>query len=726
MRWLGFLYKYFHSFNSDIIKKAGNLMKIKTEILEIFGAPLEGLNPLPKFRSRKPSSFNTTERFPEELKKTLGGHTKVLPHLMQDRYSRKRLPLKLKCFTLENENLKAQFLPEYGGRLHSLYDKVRKKELLFTNPVIQPGNLAIRNAWLSGGIEWNIGSLGHCCTTCDNVFAAILKDEQGCEFLRFYEFERLKGIFWQIDFSLPEGSPVLIAHVKMINPFDTDTTTYWWSNIAVPDEGKTRILASGKQVISFIGGKCDYETLPYIEAMPEVDVSYPSNATRSFDYFIQPNSENESTWEAAAYEDGTVFFERSTAPLLYKKLFCWGNHHAGKHWQEFLSDGKGTGYYAEIQAGIAPSQLHDKKLKGKGVYEWTQCFGGMSLDKEKLFGDYNDAVKYFSESLDDYGTSAKYMTELLEPLLKRSASVPVSADDIVHCGSGFGALEVLRMNMDGDGEVPASMCFPRSTISAEQYPWLALLENGVFPRSDVSQSPLSYMISPKWLPRIEEAAKAEDWFSLLQLGVAKYEECDHTVLANAFYNDDANAAQTKAAREAWLASVKAEPSVWAYRNLAVLEKTEGNFDQAEKYYDLAVGLPNAFDDFALCSEYLGFLNERKKYQKLWNLFEFLPDNCACVDRVRISAALAAVKLGKTDYLQRFFSEEHYDIREGECSLTDVWFEYCALRMAAERGIDKLTTEKLNELIDEAWDLYPPSEDIDFRMSFDKKTRYRVN
>jgi hypothetical protein len=47
-------------------------------------------------------------------------------------------------------------------------------------------------------------------------------------------------------------------------------------------------------------------------------------------------------------------------------------------------------------------------------------------------------------------------------------------------------------------------------------------------------------------------------------------------------------------------------------------------------------------------------------------------------------------------------------------------------MAAERGIDKLTTEKLNELIDEAWDLYPPSEDIDFRMSFDKKTRYRIN
>ena len=182
-------------------------MKIRTEIFEIPGAPLEGLNPLPRFRSRKPSEYRCSDRFPAKLRETLGTYNKVLPYLMQDRYSRRRDILKLKSFVLENEYLKARFLPEYGGRLHSLYDKVHGEELLFTNPVIQPGNLAIRNAWLSGGIEWNIGNLGHCYTTCDNVFSAILKDGEGNEFLRIYEFERLKSIFWQADFHLPEGSP---------------------------------------------------------------------------------------------------------------------------------------------------------------------------------------------------------------------------------------------------------------------------------------------------------------------------------------------------------------------------------------------------------------------------------------------------------------------------------------------------------------------------------------
>ncbi|MCZ7665985.1 MAG: DUF5107 domain-containing protein [Chloroflexi bacterium] len=35
------------------------------------------------------------------------------------------------------------------------------RELLAKNPVFQPANLALRNAWFSGGIEWNIGAIGH-------------------------------------------------------------------------------------------------------------------------------------------------------------------------------------------------------------------------------------------------------------------------------------------------------------------------------------------------------------------------------------------------------------------------------------------------------------------------------------------------------------------------------------------------------------------------------------
>lgn len=698
-------------------------MHFSNEILIIRGAPLEGENPLPKFRARTPSYPKVEGEFPEELNVGNGSHVKVLPYTMQDRYSRKRIPLKLKCLVLENEYLKAQFLPEYGGRLHSLYDKVNRQELLFTNTVIQPGNLAIRNAWLSGGIEWNIGSLGHTFTTCDNVFCAKLDDGEGNTFIRIYEFERLKSIFWQVDFHLPDGAKHLITHVRMVNPFPVGTTTYWWSNVAVPDNGKTRILASGKNVISFVDGKMMFETLPTLKAMPG-DVSYPSVATRSYDFFIQPNFREECTWEASAYDNGVVFYERSTPPLSYKKLYCWGTHYAGYHWQEFLSE-PGKGYYAEIQAGIAPSQLHDKLLPANSTYEWTQCFGGIKCDTDALYApDYCRAREYLDGVIDRNISTNDILA--LDEKLKKLADIPVTEDKIIHTGSGFGAIEAMRMAKDGDGKVPETMCFPAFTIGKREYPWKHLIEIGVLPDEDPRFYIPTFMTSDKWLKHIEASLEREGgrtWYSLMQYGTAIYDGVDNTKYATDAYTDEDRDSRAEKAEAAWLESISLTPSYLVYRNLAVLEMQRGNNAKAEEYYEKTLTCAGVYDDYATVSEYLDVLKNVGKYDRLWEIYLTLPESCKA-DRINITAACAAVKLDKLEYLKSFFDCEHYDIREGEDSMTHIWFEYCARRMAKERGIEP-TDDALNALIDEAWDSCPPPRDIDFRQSTDRNQRYRI-
>lgn len=697
-------------------------MKIRVEDFVIPTAKMGGVNPLPAFRKRKHHPMNVSEGFPEELSREGGHLERVLPYLLQDRYNHTRALSGHKSIVLENEYLEARFLPRLGGRLHSLYDKVEKRQLLFTNTVIQPGNLAIRNAWLSGGIEWNIGNFGHTYTTCDDVFAAILDDEDGNEFLRIYEFERNKSIFWQVDFHLPDGSRELISHVRMVNPFDTDTTTYWWTNIAVPDDGRTRILASNKNIISFVNSTCHFEKLPYIDAMPGVDVTYPSRATRAFDYFIQKNEDGESTWEAATYGDGVAFFERSTAPLYYKKLFAWGNTRSGNHWQEFLSDGEGTGYYAEIQGGIAPSQLHDKVLPAHGVFEWTQCFGGMRLDPSVAFDEnYDTAVDGCNVKINERITYEDI--KRLDEKYTAIANIPVTEDSLVNTGSGFGALEIKRMVVDSDGEVPKNLLFPDSTIKDDELPWLTLLTTGKLPAISADDVPSSYMISAKWLPKIKAACQ-DDFAAYLHYGTAIYEYAAPGKIANEIFSEN-DCEYINEAREAWLNSVRIEPSVWAYRNLAVLEDREGNTELAEKYYDKALTLPAIKRDYSIYSEYLIFLKRVGKYEKLWSIYESLPEEMKCVDRIDITVASAAVKLDKLDFLASFFAREHYDIREGEVSLTDVWFEYCAKKLARERGITELKDETLASLIDEAWDTCPPDPAIDFRMSLSKENGYRV-
>ncbi len=704
-------------------------MKIKTDYFKIRTAPLGGCSPLAHFRGRNVRKPPTSENFPKELSEALGCQSKTLPYLMQDRYTHDLEEKSVKSFVLENDYLIARFLPEYGGRLHSLFDKENGRELLFANPVLKPGNLANRNAWLSGGIKWNVGNFGHCYTTCDNVYTAILQDGEGNDFLRIYEFERNKSIFWQIDFHLPEGSRHLYSHVRLVNPFARDTTVYWWTNIAVPIEPNTRVLASNKNIISFIEGACNYERLPYIDAMPGVDATYPKNASRAFDYFIQKNEDGESTWESAAYDDGLVFYERSTAPLYYKKLFCWGEHGAGRHWQEYLSDGKGTGYYAELQAGVAPSQLHDMIFPKNSSMEWTQCFGGAMLERNRLHDEnYDAAVAYFDGEIAKR-MSAEGINEIHSKFCAL-ADIPVTEESLVHLASGFGALEIKRMEKEKDGAAPKNLLFPTSQIGEAESIWLELLESGKLSAPDVKTLPASYMTAKPWLRLLRESLKKEEnrnWFSLFHFGTAAYEYGTVEKLSNVAYENKSEcAAQVVCAREAYLDSVETEANMWSYRGLAVLEKEAGNAALAEAYYDKAIAMDGAFDDFGIVSEYLRFLNLEKKYQKIWDIYETLPAHCKAVDRIKITVAGAACALDKFEYLDGFFAEYHYSIAEGETSLSNVWFEFCARKLMKERKLENISDEQWEYLLDEVWEKFPPAYDIDFRMSLDRKNKYRVS
>ena len=128
---------------------------------------------------------------------------------------------------MENDFIKAEFLPDWGGRLWSLVDKTEGRELLYKNEVLQPANLAIRNAWFSGGIEWNVGQYGHAFTTCSTVGFASVRASDGEEFLRMYSYERCKDFFWQIDFHLPPSSRFLYAHPVIFNINDEPLSVYY-------------------------------------------------------------------------------------------------------------------------------------------------------------------------------------------------------------------------------------------------------------------------------------------------------------------------------------------------------------------------------------------------------------------------------------------------------------------------------------------------------------------
>src|SRR5262245_55526334 len=148
---------------------------LQLDTIAIRAAPLGPPNPLPPLRALRyiANEVDVDDSVPEHAKRHLnyGCDAPVLPYDELTGFGRDLKNTEFRVAVLENEHLRATFLLDLGGRLWSLRHKPSGRELLYVNQVFQPTNQAVRNAWFSGGVEWNVSLRGHCPFTCAPLFA---------------------------------------------------------------------------------------------------------------------------------------------------------------------------------------------------------------------------------------------------------------------------------------------------------------------------------------------------------------------------------------------------------------------------------------------------------------------------------------------------------------------------------------------------------------------------
>ncbi|MEG2440968.1 MAG: DUF5107 domain-containing protein [Acetivibrio sp.] len=700
-------------------------MSITTSFITLPGCPLQGNNPLPYLKVVPENIAPLEDGTLTSREQKLFGYQcsrRVLPYLMQDRYTRTRESMNIKTILLENENLKATFLPEYGGRLYSLYSKVLKRELLYTNPVMQPANLSIRNAWFSGGIEWNIGRIGHTFTTCDSVFFAVVKGEEE-DFLRMYEFERQRRLFWQIDFHLPAGADQLSACVRITNDDNEDKPMYWWTNAAVPITPKTRVFSQSSEIFyikpeGISAGKSIYghSKLPFVPTIAAEDVTYPDQIDFGSEYFFQNEESDKTAWEAVSYEDNYLFYECSSAPLTYRKMFTWGNSRGGRQWCNFLSD-PGKGDYLEVQAGLAPSQLHGYIIPANHSLCFTQIFGG--LQDEALSADANDEYERSKFKIKARITSILPEEKVL--LLEKQYALDTnrSPDLLLSYGSGFGALEVLRRQVSSEPSIPHGLLFPEDSLGKEQLIWKQLLTGEPFSVLPKGDCPLSFMTDLKWEPYfvsvISKADDAYNWYFFFHYGIFLYE--------NDYFEK---------AILMWQHSLAVKENPWSARMLAEMllknedltlliprfqlkdiasQDTAPHRERIIAYYlKLAYNLGGKELSPAFGEELIAQYIQLKDYESAWQLYLDESATAIPTDRFLISAAKAGMELGDNRVVTYLFENPPSIIREGERSLTNLWFEYTARQAAI-----KMQLPYTEELYQEIVSTTLPPKDLDYRM-----------
>lgn len=594
---------------------------------------------------------NKTNFYLEEDDEIFEGYGKLFtsfPYRQYACYNRSLHKKEILTSVLENDFLKATFLPGFGGRLWSLIDKTANENLLYTNDVIRPSNLAVRNAWFSGGVEWNIGIIGHTPFTMEPLFTSTLELEDGTPVLRMYEYERIRKVTYQMDFWLKEDSRFLNCRMRIFNQTDQVVPMYWWSNMAVPEYEDGRIIVPAKEAYT------NREDGVYKVSIPVVngnDITKYKQIPDQVDYFFHIPKESPK-YIANINKSGYGLLQLSTSRLISRKLFSWGKNEASDNWQDFLTEHAGR--YVEIQAGLGKTQYGCIPMAPHTAWEWMELYGPVQASSCAVSVNYEIALQEMNQIVE------KHLQELNpEDVLASSKEFAKKPAKLLYSGNGYGALEhALRMHK-GDPGLSVQLDF--GTLSPEYKEWMTFLDTGIFPQKSPEEIPYDFITDEIFTEKLQATIQTfnkENWYAFYQLGLY-------------YLTKD----KIKLAAECLITSINLEPNPWAYHGLSVLYMKNGENDSAMEA--ILKGYSMRKEDLSYLKETLKILSLMEGYEQIKTIYKTLPGNFAKESRVFFHFLTALARTGQEkevlDYL-----DEHYlildDLRECETSLGLLWEE----------------------------------------------------
>jgi len=251
-----------------------------------------------------------------------------------------------------------------GGRLHSVFDKTEGREMFHLNNVIKPGMIAMRGAFISGGVEWNAGPQVHTVTIVSPVDALIGRNADGSAYLQVNNLEKSLRTQWTVRVTLHPGKAYLDEQICIFNPTDAISPYYFWNCTAFPNQRGTRFiypmtLGTDHYAVKFFGwpiheGK-DISWLRNYETWASI-----FSVNCAFDFF-------------GAYDvdtDRGIVQVADHHELSGKKAWTWGTWDFGLVSQQNLTDDDGP--YIEVQSGPLPTQSDYGMLLPRQVISWQE------------------------------------------------------------------------------------------------------------------------------------------------------------------------------------------------------------------------------------------------------------------------------------------------------------------------------------------------------------------
>ena len=578
----------------------------------------------------------------DEIYEGYGRVKNAYPYRQRNGYTRQLREKEVQTAVLDNRYLKAVFLPEYGGRLWELWDKEQGENLLYTNDVLRFSNLAVRNAWFSGGVEWNVGVIGHTPFTTEQMYVARTSDENGNPVLRMYEYERIRDITYQMDFWLEEDSRFLNCRMRIVNENTEVVPMYWWSNMAVPEHEGGRIIVPAESAYTNTCGEVYKVDIPIVGG---TDVTDYKKIPKSVDYFFELDR-NAPKYIANVNREGYGLIQISTDRLKSRKLFSWGNQKASDHWQEFLTEDAGR--YVEIQAGLAKTQYGCIPMAPNTAWEWMEQYGAIQISGDDLELSHKERYQNVTNEIEK-----AQLSEHLEEQLISSKAMALQKAELLIPGSGYGILGV-------HGKLTSHLEFVDE--SGYYGRWKSFIDGGNLPCPEPQKWPDVFLDDPDSFSRLKDAVKNEEkknWYAHYHLGIRYY-----------------TLGKYKKAEKEWKESLELEENAWAYHGLACLRLLQGKRKKAARY--ILKGMRLQKEELSYVKEGFKLLTMSESYEDLCEFYGQMSEEHQNNNRIKFYYIKALGEIGEEKKAYELLEENGGlildDLREGEDSLAELWTE----------------------------------------------------
>jgi hypothetical protein len=317
------------------------------------------------------------------------GVAHIYPYTLLDDIDAKIKDKTYHTLVLENKYLLVTIIPDLGGRVYSVFDKISQRDVFYKNSIVRFAPLAIRGAFFSGGMEFSF-PVAHAPTTCDKVNWDMHENTDGSASISIGGLEHISRLRWMITLTLFPDRCALAQDVYLFNPGPIAGRYHYWTNASLDANVGTEFVYPLHRARSYeYAGTASWPFarldlilhdpgLPGMEGVP----MWPANRLQSpvnfrwqknmlaqvsifgrdveWDYF--------GAWQHKV-NHGYAHVSRST-DVSGMKLWSWGNAPVGVVNQTSLTDDGSV--YAETQCGAMETQLDFAFLQPGKMRSWRE------------------------------------------------------------------------------------------------------------------------------------------------------------------------------------------------------------------------------------------------------------------------------------------------------------------------------------------------------------------